>query len=338
MLKSLGYQVLIAIIAGIATGLFLGEHAHVLEPIGQIFFTLLQMVVLPYIPFMLIHGLGSLSGSTAKQLFQRGWIFFVLVWVVGFAIIYALTYLIPTPQMAFINPNAAMAEAGLSNTISFLVPENLIYDFANNIVPAIAVFGLIAGLAVMRIEKNDYILKFLEQVNNAIEKVMYWLALFSPVAIFSHMAAASGSLRLENLGKMGLFLGIYFAGVMLITFWFFPMLLTSLTSLRYRDVMREFRLVCLIPFATAIPSLAFPFIYLSMQRIAKLRALEGRPFVNTTQTVLPLTFAFGQIGNFFILFFVTFLAFFTHHPLTFDQDYLLPILTLPLSVGSVFST
>lgn len=338
MHRSLGYQVLLAIVAGILAGLFFGQYTHVLEPIGQIYFTLLEMVVLPYIPFMLIHGLGSLSGEIAKKLFAKGWVFFLTVWLVGFGIIYALTYLIPTPQMAFINPNSAIFEGGVSNSITFLVPTNLFSDFANNIIPALTIFGLIGGLSVMRIEKNNHVLGLLEQVNSAIEKVLYWLALFSPIAIFSHMAAASGSLRVENLGKMELFLGIYLVGILLIAFWFFPLLLTSLTSLTYRDVMREFRLVCLIPFATAIPSLAFPFIYLSVKRIAKLHALEGKPFVNTAQTVLPVTFAFGQIGNFFILYFVSFLSFFTHHPLTAMQSYLLPLLTLPLSIGSVFST
>ena len=66
MRLNLGYQVLIAVIAGILTGLFLGPLVSVLRPISTIYVMLLQMVVLPYICLSIIHGLGSLSLPTGS--------------------------------------------------------------------------------------------------------------------------------------------------------------------------------------------------------------------------------------------------------------------------------
>ncbi|MBS0603491.1 MAG: cation:dicarboxylase symporter family transporter [Verrucomicrobia bacterium] len=335
---SLGYQVLIAIALGILIGLSFGKYCSVLYPIGQIFFMLLQMAVLPYLLFLLIHGLGSLSPTIAKKLFKRGWIFFVLLWAVSFGVVYCLMTLIPTPQLIFVEPIASGSKSVAMNLITLLVPQNIFYDLSNNMVPAITVCGMIGGLAVMNIEKKDYVLNLLSQMNAGIEKIFDWLAKASPLAIFSHVAVAIGTTRFDNLEKVEVCIAIYVVGTVFLTFWFLPALITSLTDFSYKEVMREFKNVCLIPFATAMPSLAFPFIYKAIKRLSQRHEMDSKHFDNTAQTVLPLSFSFGQMGNFFMLFFIIFLSFYTHHPLTSIQEYLVMALTLPMSFGTILSS
>ena len=54
----LGLLILIGIILGTAVGLFLGDYASVLSPIGDAFVGLLQMTVLPYITLALMANIG----------------------------------------------------------------------------------------------------------------------------------------------------------------------------------------------------------------------------------------------------------------------------------------
>ena len=335
---SLGYQVILAIVLGIIVGLFFGPYCSIFNPIGEIFFMLLQMVVLPYLLFLLIHGLGSLSPAIGKKLFSNGWIFFLVLWATGGVVVYALLTLIPTSQLIFEAPLASGREMLRIDILSYLIPKNVFYDLANNVVPAIVICGLIGGLSVMTLENKSNLLTLLSQVNASIEKILEWLAILSPIAIFSHVAVAAGTLHFENLAKVEFFVAVFIGATLFLTLWVLPVLLTSLTDLKYRDVMREFRRVCIIPFATAMPSLAIPFIYRTIKRQALRESLKRDDnYDNAAQTVLPLTFTFGQLGNFFILFFIYFLAFYTHHALSSGQEILLMILLLPMSFGTVIS-
>jgi Na+/H+-dicarboxylate symporter len=61
-------QVLIALLGGIATGIFFGEETTRIKFFGDIYIGLLQMMVLPYIIISLIGGIGKLTLAQAKQL------------------------------------------------------------------------------------------------------------------------------------------------------------------------------------------------------------------------------------------------------------------------------
>lgn len=157
MRLNLGYQVLIAVIAGIFAGLFLGPLVSVFRPISTIYNMLLQMVVLPYICLSIIDGLGSLSPLRARQLFKNGWSFWVLLWGLVFFVIFLFGYLIPEPAGAsFLQTGSSQSvkESLVKNLLTFLIPANPLYDFINNIVPSIAIFGVIMGIGLMIIEKK----------------------------------------------------------------------------------------------------------------------------------------------------------------------------------------
>jgi Na+/H+-dicarboxylate symporter len=64
----MGQQVLLALLLGIASGLFFGEWSTHIKFIGDIYIGLLQMMVLPYIIIALIGGIGKLTLEQAKQL------------------------------------------------------------------------------------------------------------------------------------------------------------------------------------------------------------------------------------------------------------------------------
>ena len=68
---SIGTQVLLALVLGLAMGLFFGEHVAFLKDIGKAFILLLQMTVLPYITLSLITGLGQLTYQEVKALFLK---------------------------------------------------------------------------------------------------------------------------------------------------------------------------------------------------------------------------------------------------------------------------
>ena len=61
---SLSSRIFLGLLAGVATGLFLGELAAPLKVLGDIFVKLLQITVLPYIVVSLVAGIGQMEAAT----------------------------------------------------------------------------------------------------------------------------------------------------------------------------------------------------------------------------------------------------------------------------------
>lgn len=335
MFKSrLGYEVLIAALLGIFAGLFLGPMCSVFQPIGTGFVMLIQMVVLPYIPTLLIHGLGSLTPEIAKKLFRRGWYFLVMLWGFMFGAIYILKILIPTPLPQASGDFTQEPTRVAKDFLSYIIPENPFYDLANNVVPAIALFSVVVGVALMHLKDKEPVLGFLEKVNLSLDKVFHWIALISPIGIFAHIANIVGTVNFDDLIKLEVYVIATILSCLFLSMWFLPRLVSCFTSIPYKELMREFRIVTTIAFATGIPSIAFPYINNCMRRLAERNHLDLGTFRGTAQTVVPLAFSFAQIGNFFLLFFIFFLAFFYRHPLSDTSAIISPLLTIPISFGT----
>jgi len=331
---SLGYQVLAAVVLGSAVGLFFGPFCNAIQPIGEIYFMLLQMVALPYITVSLIHGLGSMTPALGKQLLKRGWPFWLTIWAIIFAAIFALNTMIPAPYFTSIDAGADESAKLARNFLNYLVPENPLYDLVNNIIPAIASFGLIFGIALMHLRSKEPILSVLEKGTQLIEKILEWLAIASPIGIFTHFAVMFGTVSFEEVYSLAFYVAAFIAASLIVTFWVLPALISSLTPLTYRELLTAFKTICILPFATALPTLALPFIILYMKKLG-VKHHEGDPhFQATSQTVLPICYSFGQIGNCMILFFILFLSFYFRHPFTGWEKAVLSIFMVPMSFGS----
>ncbi len=332
---TLGWQILTAVLLGIATGLFFGPLTTSLSPIGEAYTMLLQMAVLPYIAFSLIHGLGSMSPELGKKIFKSGSLYFLSLWLFVFFLIYLLSTLIPSSYSPLImaQSSSEVESDFTKNFLTNLVPENPFYDIINNIVPAVAIFGLIAGSALMHVEKKEPLIGALERVNQTIEKILQWLGALSPIGAFVYISIAFGTVYFEDLFKMQLYVFGFIASVFFVVFWVLPSLLSALTPMKYQEVLKAFRMVCLVPFVTGLSTTALPFINNFLKKLAHKHQTHER-FRETSQTILPLAYSFGHIGNAMILFFLFFLSYYYRHPFTAMEQVLLSILTIPLSFGS----
>lgn len=339
MKLGLGYQVLIAVIAGIFIGLFLGPIAAIFRPIGTAYIMLLEMIVVPYISLSIIQGIGSLTPVMAKKLFKKGWGFWLLFWSLMFLMIFFVSQLIPKPLSGNVfqltNAPSTLEKDLTKNILMYLIPQNLVYDFVNNVVPSIAVFGIIVGVALMYIEKKEPLLSLIDRGNQIIEKILYWLAEISPIGVFAHISVITGTIYLEDFYKIDFYVVSFILITLFLTFWILPLILTSLTSMTYRDTLHAFRSVCLLSFVTGVSTIAIPFINHYLRKMGEQAPIKGEgDYRTTSRTMLPLAYSFTQIGNGLLLFFILFASFYYRHPFSLLEESLLSFLTIPLSIGS----
>lgn len=334
---SLAAQAFTALFLGIAFGVVLGPICSALQPIGEIYVMLLKMAVLPYIGFSLIHGLGSMTPSLGRKLLKKGWICWVAIWAVAFGTIYLLYLLIPSPSSAIVEVGKDKGAQLAKSFLNYLVPENPFYDLVNNVIPAIATCGIIFGVALMHMQNKEPLLSLMERGTQLIEKILMWLAIISPIGIFARTASTFGIVKFKDLFVFEFYVVGFIAATLLITFWALPALVASLTPISYKEIVKAIRTVCILPFATGLTTIALPFIVLYLKSLGK-KHTKDPEFHATSQTVLPICYSFGQIGNCMILFFIFYLSFFFKHPFTISEKWILSLFTLPMSVGSSTSS
>ena len=85
---SLSKQILLALLLGIALGLFFGEKIAFLSIGGRAFVQLPQITVLPYVAGSLIYGFGRLGGKEARLLFTRGGALLLGLWAMTLGLVF----------------------------------------------------------------------------------------------------------------------------------------------------------------------------------------------------------------------------------------------------------
>jgi proton glutamate symport protein len=234
---NLSAWVLVGAAVGALCGLFFGEYAAVLEPIGGVYVALLEMVVFPFIVSSLLHGLGSLRSATALRLLRTGWPAFLLAWGGTLAALWLLAQAIPEARPPIVV--TADRGQGASQLVSLLVPANPFTDLSRNYVPAIVVFCVFYGIAIQRIENKQGVLSGLEVVKQASVTIWKWVVRMAPVGVFALFADLAGTIRLEVVGNLFLYVILFFGGALILAFWMIPSLIAALVPIGHRELLKE---------------------------------------------------------------------------------------------------
>ena len=144
-------RVIFGLALGIFTGLFFGEAAGNLEIFGEAYIRLLQMTVLPYILVSLVGGLGRLNADIAKRIGLTGGALILLIWGITEVsnLFLAMTY--PDWTTASLFSTSLLETAKPFDPLTLYVPSNPFYSMANAVVPAVVVFSILLGVALISV-------------------------------------------------------------------------------------------------------------------------------------------------------------------------------------------
>ena len=333
---NLSAWVIVGATSGALCGLFFGEYAAVVEPLGAVYVALLQMAVFPFLVSSLLHGLGSLRAATALRLLRAGWPAFVVAWGGTLAAMWLLAQAIPDARP----PIEVTADQGkgASQLVSLLIPANLFADLTRNYVPAIVVFSLFYGIAIQRIENKQGVLDALEVVKRASVTIWGWIVRMSPLGVFALFAGLAGTVRVELLGSLLLYIVIFTGGALILSFWVIPSLVASLVPISYRALLKELNSALVIAVVTSLPVTAVPLIVQMTERLAARCQVKDADREEIISTTMAVSYPFAQLGNLFVFFFMVFASFYFHTALQGGEWIFLPFLTLLSTVGTPVST
>lgn len=307
---SLSTQVLLGLVLGLLVGIVCGELVAPLQDVGKAFVLLLQMTVLPYIVLSLITGLGSLTYGQVKTLFLKAGTLLVLSWGLAFVAILTMPLAFPQWESASFFSTTLIEPPAQLNFLTLFIPANPFYSMANNYVPAVVLFSVAVGLALSGIEHAHGLIDYLKILNQAMTRVMNFVSRLMPLGVFAIVASAAGTLSLEEVGKLLVYLLTYTALALVIILWVLPTLITSLTPLTYRQVMAHMLDVLITAFAVGSAIIVLPLLIERSKTLLQQGALSTADTEATVEVIVPAFTSFPKIGTLFPMGFVLFAGWF----------------------------
>lgn len=313
---SLTTLILIGLGLGVFTGLLVGERAAVLEPVGSAFIRLLQMAVLPYFIVALPLGFGRLSFDEAKAVGLRIIKFSVVLWLLAIGLVFVFPLTFPPLESAAFFSSSIVEPGEKVDFVNLYIPANPFASLSQAVIPGVVVFGIALGIALIGVPRKRQLLDILDVLADSLGRITAFVVRLTPLGVFALAASAAGSMTLEELSRLQVYLVAYTVGAALLAFWLVPMLVSALTPLSYRDVLRATRDPLVTGFTTGNLLVVLAMLAENCKQLfADLEEDRRRRAESVVDVCLPITFTFPNLGVVLLLLFIPFAGWFTGNPI-----------------------
>jgi len=265
--------------------------------ISSVFLRLIKMIIAPLVLSTLIVGISKLGDlKTVGRIGGKTMLWFISASFVSlFLGLVLVNWWEPGKMMQLPLPEVG-ASTGLEGTsmtvksfLEHLFPASVIEAMAKNELLQIVVFSLFFGTAVAAIgEKGKPVIELMDSVAHVMLKVTSFVMNLAPIAVFAAMAAVIANQGLGILGTYGLFIGEFYAGLLLL--WIVLLIAGFiLVKKRIRILISRIKEPLLIAFSTASSEAALPKTMEELERFGCKDKIVG--------FVLPLGYSFNLDGS-----------------------------------------
>jgi Na+/H+-dicarboxylate symporter len=255
---------LLGIALGVLAGVYLPEAMLKLKLLGDVFLSLLKMIIVPLVfasVFVAVLGLGDISRF--GNLGLKTILYYVATTSLSVALGLLLVVLIQPGADAVRPPAEEVPEVKpltLEDVVWSIIPSNPFRSLTEGKVLQIIFFAVLFGLAVLSIGKDKlvHVHRFFEGVNEGLINLTKWIIKLTPVGVFSlvgYMVASAGLSAFMSLWKYALtvVLGLFIHGFLTIPLLAF--LFGKYNPYRYLLSVRE---APLLAFSTASSAATLP--------------------------------------------------------------------------------
>jgi Na+/H+-dicarboxylate symporter len=289
--RQLHYQILIAMIVGIACGLLGGESAaRWLGWMGTIFVRLLRMVIVPLILTSIISGVSAVGGGRALgRLGARTFAWYISTSFFAILVGLVLVNLI-RPGVGADLGSAASAElpaietpSNLAEIFVRMIPTNPIAAMASGDMLATIFFALLVGIAMTRLpqERSQRLRGWVEDLFEMMMVLTAGVIRLAPFGVLGLMTRAVAVSGLGAFGALGMYALTILAGLFLHIFVTLPLLIRVVGGMNPITHYRNMGEALLMAFSTSSSSATLP---VTMRCVEKKVGASNR----VTSFVLPM--------------------------------------------------
>ena len=304
-------KILIGLLSGVGVGLFFGEQAAVLGWMADGYVKLLQMTVLPYIVVSIVSSLGQLSAAEARLLGVRVGGVIVALWAVALVFALLIPVAFPSVENASFFSTALVERRAPFDFIGLYIPANPFYSLANNVVPAVVLFSVLVGVALIGVERKRTLLEVLQVATDAVSRATRFVSRLTPFGLFAIAATAAGTMNVEQLGRLQIYLVTYIAMALLLSLWVLPGLVGALTPIRQGDVLRSTRDALITAFVAGDLFIVLPALIEGSKSLLEREHVVPADARGLPDVIVPASFNFPHTGKLLSISFILFAGWFS---------------------------
>jgi aerobic C4-dicarboxylate transport protein len=339
LLRSLYFQVLVAITLGVLLGARYPEVGAAMKPFGDGFIKLIKMLIAPVIFCTVVTGIAQVEDM--KKVGKTGalaLIYFEVMSTVALVLgLVAVNVLRPGGGMN-VDPHtldtasvAAYAGPGkmqsLTDFLLDIIPTTVVGAFAKGEILQVLLFAVLFGFALQRLGKRGApMLTFIDAASQVLFGIVGVIMKLAPLGAFGAMAFTVGRYGFASLGSLGLLMGCFYATCLVFIFG----ALGLVARLHGFGIWRFLKYIgdeLLVVLGTSSSESVLPRMIAKLHKIGASRSVVG--------LVVPAGYSFNLDGTSIYLTMATlFIAQATNTPMNLQQQLTLLAVLLLTSKGA----
>ena len=229
--RSLYFQVVCAVIAGVALGFFYPSVGESMKPLGDGFIKLIKMMIAPIIFCTVVVGIAGMEDM--KKVGKTGGLALLYFEVVStFALIIGLVLvnlMQPGAGMnidpATLDTRAVAAYTGpgkMASTTDFImnvIPTAFVDAFANGEILQVLLIAILFGFALHRFGgRGTLVFDMIEKVSHVLFTIVGFIMKVAPIGAFGAMAFTIGKYGVGSLLSLGYLMGAFYLTCLIFIF------------------------------------------------------------------------------------------------------------------------
>lgn len=298
--NKLWFQILIAIVIGIAFGYFWPGPGAAMKPLADAFINLVRMMVAPVVFCTIVVGLAGMNDMKVigRTLLKALALFYVLTAISLVAGLVAVYVFQPGAGMN-INPaqldtsvaaqyTKQTAPQGFVDFLLSIIPQSFFGAFAEGAVLPVLVLAIIVGSAIARAgEAGQPVLRVIDSFSQVLFAAFGFIIKLSPIGAFGAMAFTVGRYGIQSLSSLALLIATFYIACIA----FIGVVIGGVASFHRFSLLKliaYFRDELLIIFSTSTSEPVIPRLLQKLEKLGCQKRIVG--------LVLPLSYSFNLDG------------------------------------------
>lgn len=258
-------KIFIGLILGIIIGFVAGEQvSFIMQPIGDIFLRMLQMLVAPVVFFTIVNGITKMEDTkTLASVGGRLFVYYALTSLLA-VVVGAGLAMITQPgkgSTAFLDENAQVdaSDFNLIDNIVSWVPTNPFQALNEANVLQILFFAIMLGITLLLLgDKVKGVINLFDEGTEIMFKITDIVMSFSPYGILALMSELVHTLDLSTLAQVGVFILTDYAGLLIILLIVYPIQLKLMSKIPIIPFFKAVSPVMLVAASTTSSAACLP--------------------------------------------------------------------------------
>jgi Na+/H+-dicarboxylate symporter len=261
---------------------------------------------------VLITGLGRLDYGEVKRLAVKGGSILLILWSIAITLVVLLPLSYPNWPSRSLFQRSSIEPVAPPDFLQLYIPSNPFFSLANGIVPAVVVFSIMIGLALTGAKNKEILIEPLSLLSEILSKITGFVAKLAPVGVFALIANTTGTMSFEDLARLQVYVVVAVSMLAILGLWVLPGLVSCVTPLHHRDILRRLRTPLITGFATGSSLVVLPMLtQICKELIAEASdrpasAEDDEEQRSSVGVLIPTFYSFPTVGGVMSLGFVLF--------------------------------